>query len=159
MKPVSGSSGNKTAHEFMDTRLEELESLFIGKQIGVGMHRAVFLFLLDQTKIIKVANCEEGRQQNILDLRIWEGLKETQAKKWLAPIHALSPAGKYLIQDRVEPLPKQKYPKRIPDFFTDTKYTNFGWLKGKFVCCDFGAVRIFKDITLIRLVKANWWEN
>lgn len=138
--------------------LEELEGIIIGKLLGEGIHRCVYDFLPDPTKVIKVAKLEEGRGMNLQEYKLWQDFQGTPLVKWFAPVHDVSAAGKYLIQDKLESLPKEKYPKKIPAFFQDTKYKNFGWHpKLKFVCCDYGAFNIWRGVTQ-KMVKANWWE-
>lgn len=136
----------------------ELESIILGEKIGRGCHRDVYVFAPDPTKVIKVANCGDGRAVNILENRLWWQIWETPAQKWFAPVYLVSESGKYLIQQRAESLPKEQYPEKIPHFFTDTKYSNFGHIKGVgLVCVDYGSFNIFRGIST-RMVKADWWE-
>lgn len=60
----------------------------------------------------------------------------------------------------MEKLPKEQYPKLIPSFFGDTKYANFGWLNGHFVCVDYASF-MYTSMSHKwngKLKKANWWE-
>lgn len=53
------------------THLIELEKLIFGKALGNGCYRNVFEYKLDENKVIKVANCEAGRQENIFEYKLW----------------------------------------------------------------------------------------
>jgi len=137
---------------------DEVHNFFLGKRLGKGIHRDVFTFPLKEGYVIKIANEPESRAVNLIEARIWNQLTETPAQKWFAPVIDVSESGTYLVQRRAEQLPKEKYPKMIPHFFTDTKYSNFGWIKGiGFVCVDFGSFNMFRGITT-KMLKAEWWE-
>lgn len=139
--------------------MEELEEFVCGKRLGSGIHRDVFTFMPNKEYVIKVAKSDsESRAVNLIEAKIWSEIHSTPAAKWFAPVFDVSESGKFLLQRRVEQLPKEEYPKKIPHFFTDTKYSNFGWIKGVgFVCIDFGSFNIFRGIST-KMVKAEWWE-
>lgn len=137
---------------------DELEKIIIGEKVGRGVHRDVFVFAPNKNFVIKVANGEDGRGVNILENKLWWDLYDTPAQKWFAAVTMVSPSGLYLIQERLEALPRKQYPKKIPHFFTDTKYSNFGHSPTKgFVCCDYGSFNIFRGIST-KMVTAKWWE-
>lgn len=137
----------------------ELFDFMLGSRLGYGAYRDVFEFKFNQKYVVKVAIEDSGRQANLLEEKVWREIDMTPVAKWFAPVVRVSGQGKYLIQERIEPLPKAQYPKEIPAFFTDTKYANFGWLEGKgFVCCDFGSFNIFRGVST-RLKKAEWWGD
>jgi len=138
--------------------MEELLNFICGKKLGSGAYRDVYEFIPDKTLVIKIANSDDGRGVNLLEKRLWFEIEETPMQKWFAPVIDVSGSGKYLLQKRIEPMPKDKYPNKVPAFFTDMKYTNFGYLKGKgFVCCDLGSFNFWKSSSR-KIVKANWWE-
>lgn len=137
---------------------EDLKGLLFGKVLGVGIHRKVGVYLPDPTLVIKCAI--ECPNINILEEEIWQMVKETDAAKWFAPCVDISPCGMFLLQKRVEQKPKSEYPKYVPSFFGDMKYTNYGWLNGQLVCCDYAG---FFSTSMShkwsgRLKKADWWE-
>jgi len=137
---------------------KELQNFICGKKLGYGAYRDVYEFSIDNSFVIKIAKDEEGRAVNLLENKLWWEISETPIAKWFAPVISVSEAGEYLIQKKIEVLPKEQYPKKIPYFFTDTKYSNFGWLKGKgFVCCDFGSFNIFRGLNS-KMKKVDWWE-
>ena len=134
----------------------ELEKYICGKWLGSGVYRDVYACAFDKSLVVKIAK-EGGREINLIENRIWWEIMQTPIEKWFAPVISCSDAGKYLLQKRVESLPKNQYPKEIPAFFTDTKYSNFGMFEGKFVCCDFGSFNMWRGIKL-KLKKVEWWE-
>lgn len=137
---------------------KELEHFLMGKWLGKGVYREVYAHAFDKSLVLKIANDSSGREINMLENRVWWEVCETPIAKWFAPVLGVSECGKYLLQKRVEILPKDQYPKELPAFFTDTKYSNFGYLKGKgFVCCDFGSFNMWRGIKL-KMKKVDWWE-
>jgi len=136
---------------------KEFFNCLIGKKIARGMSRTVYAFSANSSMVVKI---EEGVKsfQNVREWEYWQEIKDSPAKKWFAPCLYISPCGSVLIQERVLPLERKKYPKKIPHFITDTKYENFGLLDGKFVCCDYGNIPFAKGITS-KMVKAEWWSD
>jgi hypothetical protein len=140
------------------TQYEELKDLVLGKMLGVGVYRNVRVFKPKPDLVIKCAI--EDPSNNYIEWEIWNNIKDCkELSKWFAPCVSISDCGLFLLQKRVETKPKKDYPKKIPAFFSDTKYSNFGWLNGKFVCCDYsGFNRIYMDgKPNTKLVKADWW--
>lgn len=126
--------------------------------LGWGLHREVYEFLPDPTKVIKIARNEDGRAANILERKLFYDLLEGPIVKWFAPVYDCSVAGEFLIMQRAEPLPHEQYPKKIPHFFTDTKYSNFGWIKGRgFVCIDLASFNLYEGVST-KMRVAKWWE-
>ncbi len=140
------------------TQFEDLESIIVGKALGIGIHRKVAVFLPGTNKVIKIA--EECPNINVLEDEIWQMVKDTNIAKWFAPCVAISPCGIYLIQERAETRPKSEYPKMIPNFFSDLKYANYGWIKGKFVCVDYASCISTSMVHKWtgKMKKADWWE-
>ena len=136
----------------------ELENYIKGKYLGSGAYREVFVFALDPKFVVKIAK-HGGREVNLLENRIWwEICYQKTLARWFAPVISCSEAGKYLIQKRVDMIPKKEYPKELPGFFTDTKYGNFGLLDNKFVCFDFGCFNVWESIKTNKTRKVKWWE-
>lgn len=109
--------------------------LFCGELIGEGSSRQVYELEIDPTKVVKV---ETGAQsfQNIIEWETWNEVRHTKWSGWFAPCLWISPCGIAMIQARTTPI--KKAPKEIPNFFTDLKLSNFGRLKGRFSCHDYG---------------------
>ncbi len=138
--------------------MDELERFLFGKWLGKGVYREVWQHAQQKDLVIKKANEENGREVNFIEHRLWRDIEYNKSlKPYFAPVVAVSDCGKYLIQKKVEPLPKRQYPKVLPAFFTDTKYSNFGLLNGKFVCIDYGCLNIWAT-TKLKLKKVDWWE-
>lgn len=139
-------------------QFEDLKCLLFGEALGSGIHRKVGVFKPDPKLVIKCAiDCPNI---NVLEDEIWMMVSETSIAKWFAPCVSISPCGMFLLQQRVERRPKSEYPKLVPSFFGDLKYSNYGWLNGKFVCCDYAG---FISTSMShkwngRMKKADWWE-
>lgn len=135
----------------------EFGDLFLGKRIGKGVSRAVYENRQDKTTIVKH---EIGQGfQNAIEWELWKIVKNTQYAKWFAPCVDISPNGVFLIQKKVEFPARARYPKLMPAFFSDFKYTNYGLLYKQFVCCDYGGLEVLLCTGLTkRTRKAHWWE-
>lgn len=140
------------------TASRDLAHLFVGSWLGGGMTRQVYTVEHDPTLVIKFEN-EGDHFQNIMEWRIWQEIKDFPAyAKWLAPCVAISPNGIWLLQKRAVTVPKDKYPKKLPDFLGDTKLLNFGRIGKRFVACDYGTPSIGRFFWKSRhMVKAKWW--
>lgn len=137
---------------------EDLQSLLFGQLLGIGIHRKVGVFKPDPTLVIKCAL--ECPNINALEYEVWQMVKETGIARWFAPVASMSPSGMFLLQERVERIAKKDYPKMIPSFFSDQKYSNYGLWRGKFVCCDYAG---FISTSMShkwndKMKKADWWE-
>lgn len=140
-KPISAS-------DFVD--------LMLGEKIGEGMSRDVYEFSINTDYVVKHETGDA--YQNVIEWTIWQAIKDTPMKKWFAPCHFISPNGLFLIQERAIPCPKEMYPKRVPACMSDFKYKNFGLIKGKFVCIDYGTMPITNYAITPKMKKADWWE-
>src|SRR3990167_3265512 len=140
------------------TQYEDLKELLLGQVLGLGIHRKVGVYKLDPTLVIKCAL--ECPNINVLEEEVWQAVKDTNIAKWFAPCVDISPCGIFLLQKRAETRPKNEYPKLVPNFFTDLKYSNYGWIKGQMVCVDYASA-ISTSLTHKwsgKLKKAGWWE-
>lgn len=142
------------------TLTRDFISLFLGKKIGQGMSRAVYVCAQDNEHVIKIES-ESGRFQNVLEWEVWQTVKDSKLSKYFAPCVAISDCGTVLIQKRARPIRKEEYPKKIPVFFTDTKYQNFGIIGKQFVCLDYGTVHIpaLSKFITNKLKKAEYWNT
>lgn len=140
------------------TQFEDLKGLLFGEALGFGVHRKVGVYNLDKTLVVKCAL--DTPNVNVLEYEMWIMVCDTDIAKWFAPCVDISPCGMFLIQKRVENRPYREYPQMIPSFFGDTKYSNYGWLDGNFVCVDYASF-MYTSISHKwngRLKKADWWE-
>lgn len=136
---------------------EDCFNLMCGTLTGSGMARKVFECTFMDNHVVKVEQ-EPYSFQNIHEWEVWRRVSETDYSKWFAPCKYISPNGQILIMERTVSLDKSKYPKNIPAFFTDTKYANFGLLKSKFVCHDYGVHLMHEQGMTKRMRKADWWD-
>lgn len=139
---------------------DELEKFILGKRLGSGVHREVYEYNLNPKEyVVKVGRDEGGRLANLKEWMIWDEVRERpEIKKWLAQVFDISVGGKYLLMARAELGRKSDYPKKIPHFFMDTKYKNYGWIKGKLVCLDYASAAITNGFGS-KMKKADWWEE
>lgn len=145
-------------YPFINSRTVQLDiyDCILGKEIGRGMSRIVYEHRTDPTLVVKIET-QGGSFQNVREAELWFEIADTPFKKWFAPIVYVSACGTVILQKKCAPCQKEKYPGKIPIFFTDTKYDNFGILDGKFVCFDYGTIPFTMDWKN-KLKKANWWE-
>jgi hypothetical protein len=114
----------------------DLETLFLGKLLGKGVSRKVYLCRQDTEHVLKVEDVQ-GWFQNVLEWEIWNEVKHTKWAKYFAPCISISDNGQILIQQRTRPIEKS-LKLRLPDFFSDLKLDNIGLLDGKPVVHDYG---------------------
>lgn len=137
---------------------EDLQSLLLGKYLGLGIHRKVAVYKPDPSLVVKIA--QECPNINVLEYEVWSMLQYADIGKWFAPCVRISDCGIFLLQKRVETRPCAEYPKMVPSFFGDLKHANYGWLDGRFVCCDYaGFISTSASHKWSgRMKKADWWE-
>lgn len=114
--------------------------LICGDHIGSGCYRDVFVFEFDHTKVVKFET-RASSFENVMEWKAWERVKDETGPlgRWLAPCRFISPNGAVLIQDRTTPPPEgYKWPEKVPGFMTDLKRGNFGLIKRRLVCHDYG---------------------
>lgn len=147
----------KTIHESA-TAARDLAHLFIGERIDYGTSRQVYAVENDPTLVIKW-EYDGKRFQNQQEWLVWEAIKTfPETARWFAPCVDISPNGIWLLQKRCLKLPKDRYPKELPDFLGDLKYTNFGLLGKQVVAMDYGVMSISRLMWFRRkMVKAKWW--
>jgi hypothetical protein len=142
-------------HEYVSNGFcsSDLFRMLLGNYISCGQYREVYEYGLDNSKVIKV--CNSVIPANIIEWTVWESVKDIPSfSKWFAPCYFISPEGRFLIQEKVEPIPEgYKFPKRIPAFFTDTQGTkNVGILNGRMVFVDYQDIIRGVDASMLQLV-------
>lgn len=146
LKLIKSSDSIKTIHRKL-----------CGKRINSGLYRDVYELKDNPLYVVKIehspgkcgfANASEW--VNYIQHKDWKGFGE-----YLVPCEAISETGQWMIQRRIKHRESEEYPKKIPSFFTDTKYTNFGWIGDRFVCCDYP--HLIMGIPL-RMKLAKWWD-
>lgn len=130
----------------------------LGQPLGDGIGRKVFVYELNPRYVIKI---ERSGFQNVIEWEIWSAIKDTAWAKWFAPARHISGFGSILLMERTLPAPRSAYPKRVPTFLGDLKYSNFGLLRGKLVCHDYGTLTNFLAGNHVseKLRKADWWDQ
>jgi len=145
----------------MESVNSDLIKMFIGKHINSGCYRSVFEFNPNPDKyVIKIEHDDTNSNTN--EFLIWDEVNYlcgdlAWVKEWFAPVLWMSPNGKILIQERTKDYAStnKEYPDQLPSFFTNIKYSNFGWLNNRFVCHDYGAINRFIKYDK-KFRKANW---
>lgn len=128
--------------------LVDFANMFVGEKIADGSARDVFKYIPDPTKVVKVE--VRGKSfQNISEWQFWEDFKNKKSvAKWLAPCHAISACGIFLIQEYARDLIPSEHPKRLPEFITDHKIENLGVIDDRLVCRDYGYVNADVEVNL-----------
>ncbi len=145
-------------HDFFD--------FFCGSLVGEGNSRSVYEYALDKSYVVKIQRSETGSDvrsfENVHEFDAYFNLSHHHPKlaSFLAPTTRISSCGRLLLMRRTTPIgPKQKMPKAIPAFLTDTKIQNWGKLpNGKIVCHDYANNKIFSKINT-RMIKPQWWSD
>jgi hypothetical protein len=131
---------------------------YCGELVGRGLNRDVYVYKYDANYVVKIQRTQSF--DNVLEWEIWKSISFSQLHKWFAPCMIINEMGTVLIQRKVETKKKKYYPKRLPLFFTDFKYANYGFIGDQFVCCDYAGVlsivwNLYKNQS--RYVK--WWNH
>jgi len=118
-------------------------TMLCGQKLGEGCYRSVYEYNLDPRYVIKVE--PHNGSCNMAEYLLWEEVKGLKnhlewVKDWFAPVKWISPNGKILIMERTQEKPGKERPKTVPKFMSDLKVSNFGWIKNKFVCHDYGFI-------------------
>lgn len=127
-----------------------LLQLFCGDQIGSGSFRRVYKLNQDPTLCVKVEY--SGTEFcNITEMQVWRAVKGTPLAIYFAPCIEIDGYGIALIQKRCRPFEsedefnkavKRYWNGKVPEFFDDVHYGNFGILvedtAERLVCMDYG---------------------
>ena len=121
----------------------DLITMNIGKFLGKGTYRTVYEYNMDSRYVIKIE--PDNTSCNLMEYTLWDEIqgltgKLVWVKDWFAPVHYCSPNGKILIMERTIQNYSRTRPNVVPNFFTDVKSNNFGWLGKNFVCHDYGFI-------------------
>ena len=106
----------------------------LGEKIGEGESRAVYDYILDDRYVVKIA--KKYPNNNINEYETWQLVKEApNLSKWFAKVKVISPCGHIMLQRKTKPC--NFLPDKLPNFFTDIKADNFGYIGTRFVCHDY----------------------
>lgn len=126
-----------TLHK-QDTATRDFAHIMLGGGVGHGQNRSVWAMEFCDDLVIKFEGWGDDFQ-NVMEWSIWKAVKGGPLEKWFAPCMALSPNGVWLVQKKITFPPKEKYPKKMPAFFGDLKYVNYGLYQNRWVACDYGT--------------------
>ena len=143
--------------DYGPTILRDVLRMISGKQLGRGVARDVYACELVPDCVVKVED-NAGSFQNVMEWETWQRVKDSPVAKWFAPCRWISPSGTVLVMERTEPIPRAKFPTKVPAFLTDLKRTNYGLLKGRVVCHDYGTNLLIELGMTTRMRKADWWD-
>jgi hypothetical protein len=140
--------------------INDLMYWFCGDELGQGQYRVTFTYGVNPKWVVKYERgCPTQAEQfcNATEYLIWEELKDTPLAKWLAPVRGISPCGIWLLQDRCQVMEKADRPKRVPEFLADLKPQNWGMLRGRPVCFDYGNHKLFTAAARrTKLITPKW---
>lgn len=142
--------------------IRDLLRFICNVKLGEGVSRTVYTLGTDDTKVIKVED-SAGIFQNVAEWLLWQDVKDTRFARFLAPCHSISPCGAALVMSRVTALPdddsKVMRTLKLPSFLTDFKRENYGMLKGRVVCCDYGSHLATNHGAFSSRMRApKWWS-
>lgn len=137
--------------------LRDCAGMAIGKKLGNGVGRQVFVYELNPRYVMKI---EQAGFQNVIEWEIWRATHDTKFSRWFAPARHISGLGSILLMERTLPAPRSAFPKKMPEFLGDLKYSNFGLLNGKLVCHDYGKLSnmLCAIPAKVKMRKAGWWD-
>ena len=143
------------AHPLNPVQTIDLVRMVIGETVlGSGYSRKVFVSAINEDDVVKV--CAVGNFSNIREWELWQEVREIpRLRPWFAPCKSISPCGLILVQARTRPVPMQRMPQKVPAILTDLKIENWGLLKGKVVCHDYGNHK--RNVPGFAMRKAHWW--
>ncbi len=139
---------------------QELFDTLCGELIGSGVSREVYECIIDPTLVVKIEDVSDSDRQNIFEWETWREVKETTYAKWFTPCVSLTAYGGILLQKRTKkPSKKSIYPKRMPAFLGDFKYTNYGMYKGRLRVHDYGRNLLMLEGLTGKMRKVDWWDD
>lgn len=124
--------------------------MFVGDHIASGSARNVYCYA-DGKNVIKFE--QAGTYQNTSEWDAWLHVQGTDVAKWFAPCKFLSPTGRVLVQAYAPDMKPHQIPDKVPAFFSDIKYENWGWYKGHPVCRDYGLTLLMEHGMTKRMRK------
>lgn len=138
----------------------DMFNLMCGKWLGGGISRGVYVLGIDPSLVIKIETVS-GSFQNVMEWETWSSLEldDGPAMDWFAPCHYISSCGTILIQARTRPIDKSQAPKKMPSYFTDVKYQNFGWYDNRIVAHDYGYHKFVSLGSKCNLKRVTWYDD
>jgi hypothetical protein len=119
--------------------------LFVGGEIGSGSFRRTYEMLQEPDHVLKVQY--GSGHHNAIEWETWQAAKETKWAKWFAPCVRIDSWGSSLVMRKARTFESEMEflatIKRVPVFFHDVRWTNWGMLDGRPVCIDYGHTLLF----------------
>ena len=144
-------------HDFFD--------FFCGRHVGSGSSRSVYEFGLEKKYVVKIQRQDDPSVRNFENIHEFDTYfnllhHHPKLAAFLAPATNISSCGRILMMYQTKPIKdKQKMPKVIPAFLTDTKIQNWGTLpNGKVVCHDYANTTVLSKVNT-KLVQPKWWSD
>lgn len=142
---------------FANTIAKDFFLMCAGEKLGRGASREVFEWKLDPNYVVKIELAKQSFS-NAMEWDVWSRVQGTDIEKWFAPCLSISDCGTVLLQKKTSARLEGEYPRKIPRFFTDTKYRNFGFIGDQLVCHDYGINLLMEHGMNEKLKKAEWWK-
>lgn len=150
---------NLTVEAILKRKIVSLEfaDFFLGKYLGSGVSRHVFEYALDTSYVIKID--VSNYNANAMEHAIWETVEYVpKLAQWFAPVKRMSTNARIMMQKKADVNKDLAlYPKSVPAFFTDIKDSNYGFIKGKFVCVDYASTLLLDLVDNYKMKKVNWF--
>lgn len=138
--------------------LQDLARFCLGDYIGGGEYRLVFDFDPVSGSVIKFCNADDC-QSNWTEYSIWQSVKDTKNAKWFCPVIDISPCGRFLIMEKARAIKEdENLPKKLPNFFTDIKRSNFGFIGDRLVCTDYQFISRAIDLSFCTSNRNADWD-
>ena len=120
--------------------------LTIGEELGSGSFRRTYELLQEPGNVLKLQYSRGAH--NSMEWEIWQAVRGTKWEKWFCPCVRIDSWGSALVMRRAVPFNSEREflakIKRVPSFFDDVKWGNWGMLDGRPVCIDYGHHHLFK---------------
>ena len=156
IKRPSVQDATVAAH-FSSTIALDFFRTMTGEFLGGGIGRGVYVHGTGQSLVVKIETASHSFQ-NVAEWQVWSVLEYTNhaALKWFAPCHYISPCGIVLVQARTRKMEQSAFPEKMPSFFTDLNYSNFGRFNGRIVAHDYGLHRFIHLGAMARMRAVEW---
>ena len=134
----------------------EFVDMLLGPLLGSGCSRYVFQHAFYKNRVVKIDM--SSWNANVEEFKVWQHVQYIKSvNRWFAQCPQMSKCGRVLIQEKVNiNIDIEKYPAKIPSFFTDIKHSNFGFIGKQLVCCDYASNLLIEKGLKIKMVKAKW---
>lgn len=119
----------------------DYRDMLLGKYLGRGRFREVYVCGIDESLVVKVARDRDGCLHNGMEWEHYWDLHEIEkVKPWLCPVERITDDHSILLMKRAETIQKHQLPKKVPKFVTDLKPENLGWYEGRPVVIDYAYI-------------------